>query len=141
MVPTYGKIAIFLFIIIIFTGVGFAIYFGQIRKHQGKMIAAITMSAIPCFILFSIIVAAGADKDESEIKSKIQSIGGTIVTFQKVRPDQTPFNKPSRAKDFGDHFQVTYEINGAQHTAWFRADGAMVQIPKPPDAEKWILTK
>lgn len=113
MVPTYGKISIFLFIIIIFIGVRFAI---QIRKHQGKM-------------------------NKSEIKDKIQSIEGTIVTIQKVRSNQTPFNKPSRAKDFGDHYQITYEINGTQHTAWFRADRAIVQIPKPPNPEKWILTK
>ncbi|WP_239617282.1 hypothetical protein [Cohnella mopanensis] len=116
MVPTYGKISIFLFIIIIFTGVRFAKYFGQIRKHKGKM-------------------------NKCEIKDKIQSIEGTIVTIQKVRSNQTPFNKPSRAKDFGDHYQITYELNGAQHTAWFRAYRAIVQIPKPSDAEKWILTK
>lgn len=116
MIPIYIKISIYLFIIIIITGVIFAIYLGQIRKHQVKM-------------------------NKSEIKDKIQSIEGMIVTIQKVRSNQTPFNKPSRAKAFGDHYQITYELNGAQHTAWFRADRAIVQIPKPPDPEKWILTK
>ncbi|WP_042166756.1 hypothetical protein [Paenibacillus gorillae] len=117
MIPTYEKIAIFLFIIIIFTGVIFAIYIGvQIRKRKGKM-------------------------NKREIRDKIQSIEGTIVTIQKVRSNQTPFNKPLRAKAFGDHYQITYELVGVQHTAWFRADRAIVQMPKPPDPDKWILTK
>jgi len=137
LLPLYGKIALLILPIIFIPGICVSVYFGAIKKNESKMVASIAMTLIPCIPFFIMLVSAGNQKNENEIKEQIQSMGGTIILIEKVSSEDTPF-KPVR-NTFRDHFKIQYSLNGQKHIAWLRGDRAMIQLPQPSFNEKWIL--
>ncbi|WP_409344871.1 hypothetical protein [Paenibacillus sp. MBLB4367] len=83
------------------------------------------------------IVTAGNQKDDLEMKKYIESIGGRIIHIEEVDSESTPFLPIHRR--FGKHYKIQYSRNGKEHVGWFRGDRAFIQSPEPSSSEKWIL--
>ncbi|NEW04876.1 hypothetical protein GK047_02435 [Paenibacillus sp. SYP-B3998] len=137
MLPIYGKIAMLLMFLIIIPGAGVAIYFGSVKKNESKMVASIVMTIVPCIPLAIMLITAANQKSGNEIETQIKSLGGTLVSVQKVKSNETPFIPVP--KTFGEHYKIQYKLSGQIRVAWFRSEKALIQSPEPVFEEKWIL--
>ncbi|MGO0060740.1 hypothetical protein ACTID9_12135 [Brevibacillus fluminis] len=93
-------------------------------------------------ILFGISSVVLKSKHSEEIKSKITSVGGSIVDFESVNVNESPFESDSRGAN--TIYKITYSKDGKQMIAWYRAINNPLDIHHPSSKtleEKWIFDK
>ncbi|WP_152985631.1 hypothetical protein [Brevibacillus choshinensis] len=77
---------------------------------------------------------------KEEIARVIHFMGGNVIQVKKVDDSRTPFERETGASN--TVYQVLYEINGLQKSAWYRGVNVINNIHSKPNKgyeEKWVF--
>ncbi|MFC8689080.1 hypothetical protein [Brevibacillus porteri] len=99
------------------------------RKKQKIIIIVVSAFLVVYAILAGVSTVVLKYKHSNEINSKITTMGGTLIEYESVSLQESPFDSDSRGAN--KLFKITYSKNGKIMIAWYRAIKNPIDIHQP----------